>query len=70
MTVGSFHAGEAGNVLPEEAKFTGILRTMGARPGTGQGGFSLHCFRHCRRDGVEAEIEIFESYPGCRNNQP
>ncbi len=29
VTVGSFHSGEAGNVLPEEARFTGILRTMG-----------------------------------------
>ena len=29
VTVGSFHSGTAGNILPETAVFTGILRTMG-----------------------------------------
>lgn len=69
VTVGSFHAGEAGNVLPEEAKFNGILRTMGgeARERV-KADFRSIVSGIAAGMGVEAEIEIFESYPGCRND--
>lgn len=69
VTVGSFHAGEAGNVLPEEAVFTGILRTMGgeARERV-KGDFRAITAGVAAAMGVAAEIEIFESYPGCRND--
>lgn len=69
VTVGSFHAGEAGNVLPEEARFTGILRTMGgeARERVKED-FRSIVSGVAAAMGVEAEIEIFESYPGCRND--
>ena len=69
VTVGSFHAGEAGNVLPEEAKFTGILRTMGgeARERV-KADFRSIVSGIAAGMGVEVEIEIFESYPGCRND--
>ncbi len=68
VTVGSFHSGEAGNVLPEEAKFTGILRTMGgeARERV-KADFRAIVSGVAAGMGVEADIEIFESYPGCRN---
>lgn len=70
VTVGSFHAGGAGNVLPEEAVFTGILRTMGSAAreqvkeelrGIVSGVAAAM--------GVEAEIRITESYPCCRNDR-
>lgn len=69
MTVGSFHAGAAGNVLPEEAVFTGILRTMGgeARQRVKEDLRSIVSGIAAGMD-VAAEIEIFESYPGCRND--
>ena len=69
VTVGSFHSGAAGNVLPEEAVFTGILRTMGgeARERVKED-FRSIVSGISTAMGVEAEIEIFESYPGCRND--
>ena len=69
VTVGSFHAGEAGNVLPEEAVFTGILRTMGgaARERVKEDFRSL-VSGVAAGMGVEAAVTIFESYPGCRND--
>ena len=69
VTVGSFHSGAAGNILPEEAVFTGILRTMGgpARERV-KTDFRAIVSGIAAGMGVEAEIEIFESYPGCRND--
>lgn len=69
VTVGSFHAGEAGNVLPEEAVFTGILRTMGgaARERVKEDFRSL-VSGVAAGMGVEAAVTISESYPGCRND--
>jgi len=69
VTVGSFHSGAAGNVLPEEAVFTGILRTMGgpARERV-KADFRAIVSGVAAGMGVEAEIDIFESYPGCRND--
>ncbi len=69
VTVGSFHSGTAGNILPEEAKLTGILRTMGgqARERVKED-FRTITAGIAAAMGVEAEIEIFESYPGCRND--
>lgn len=69
VTVGSFHSGEAGNVLPEEARFTGILRTMGgeARERV-KSDFRTIVSGIAAGMGVEADIEIFESYPGCIND--
>lgn len=69
VTVGSFHAGKAGNVLPEEATFTGILRTMGgqARERVKED-FRSIVSGVAAGMGVEAEIDIFESYPSCVND--
>ena len=69
VTVGSFHSGTAGNILAETAELRGILRTMG--------GDARERVKKDFRDivsgiasamGVEAEITIFESYSGCRND--
>ncbi len=69
VTVGSFHSGTAGNILPEEAKLTGILRTMGGEAKERvKADFRAIVSGIAAGMGVEAEIEIFESYPGCRND--
>lgn len=69
VTVGSFHSGKAGNVLPEEAIFTGILRTMGgeARERVKED-FRAIVSGVAAAMGVEAEVQIFESYPACGND--
>ena len=69
VTVGSFHSGSAGNVLPEEARFTGILRSMGgeARERV-KADFRAIVSGIAAGMGVDSEIEIFESYPGCTND--
>ena len=69
VTVGAFHSGEAGNVLPETARFTGILRTMGgsARDRV-KADFYAIVSGIAAGMGVDAEVEIFESYPGCVND--
>ena len=69
VTVGSFHSGTAGNILPETAVFTGILRTMGgpARERVKEDFRSL-VSGVAAAMGVSAEIGISESYPGCRND--
>lgn len=70
VTVGSFHSGAAGNVLPEEAKLAGIMRTMGgaARERVKED-FRGIVAGIARAMGVEADIEIFESYPCCYNDK-
>lgn len=69
VTVGSFHGGEAGNVLPEEARFSGMIRTM-----------STETREQVKKDfrsivtgiaaamGVEAEIRLVDGYPCCHND--
>lgn len=69
VTVGSFHSGTAGNILPETAVFTGILRTMdGPARERVKEDFRSLVSGVAAAMGVSAEIEIFESYPGCRND--
>lgn len=69
ISVGTFHSGTAGNVLATEAKLNGIIRTLG-------GEIRQQVTEEFRRMvtalaaawGVEAEIEIEESYPGVLND--
>lgn len=70
VTVGAFHSGGAGNVLPEEARLAGILRTMGGKTRERvKADFRAIVSGVAAGMGVEAEIEIFESYPACRNDR-
>lgn len=69
ISVGTFHSGTAGNVLATEARLTGIIRTLG-------GDVREQVTEEFRRMvsalaaawGIEAEIEIEESYPGVLND--
>ena len=69
VTVGSFHSGAAGNVLPEEAVLAGILRTMsgGARERVKEDLRAITAGIAAAM-GVEAEVRITESYPCCAND--
>ncbi len=69
VTVGSIHAGAAGNVLPEEAQCKGILRSMTAESRERvKADFRSIVSGVAAAMGVEAEIEIVESYPCCHND--
>ena len=68
VTVGSFHAGEQVNVIPDRAIIGGILRTLGPDMRASV----REQLRHvaggvCEAMGARAEIEIRESYPGVVN---
>lgn len=69
VTVGSFHSGAAGNVLPEEAVLAGILRTMsgGARERVKEDLRAITAGIAAAM-GVEAAVRITESYPCCAND--
>lgn len=69
VTVGSVHSGTAGNILPETAVLTGILRTMGD-PMREQVKSDLQGITAgiAAAMGVTAEVRITESYPACRND--
>lgn len=70
VTVGSFHAGEAGNVLPEEAWFSGMIRTMSAEVREQvKADFRSIVSGIAAAMGVEAAIRMTDGYPCCRNDQ-
>ena len=70
VTIGSFHSGGAGNVLPEEARFSGIIRTMSteARKRV-TADFRAIVTGVAAAMGVEAEIEMTDGYPCCHNDR-
>ena len=69
VTIGSFRAGEAGNVLPEEACLKGILRSMTAESREQvKADFRAIVTSIAAAMHVTAEIDIVESYPCCIND--
>jgi len=68
VTVGSFHAGTAGNIIAPEAQLKGILRTLGPemRMKTRKL-FTDTVEGICAAMGAQAEVNIRESYPGVVN---
>ena len=70
VTVGSFRAGEAGNVLPEEARFSGMIRTMSSEAREQvKADFRGIITGIAAAMGVEAEIEMVDGYPCCYNDR-
>ena len=69
VTIGSFQAGTACNVLPEEARLSGTLRTMGreARERV-KADFQSIVAGVSAAMGVEADLELVEGYPCCDND--
>ena len=68
VTVGSLHAGTAGNVLADRAELKGILRTLGPEMRQRvRRQFTDTVEGVCRALGAQAEITLTESYPGVVN---
>lgn len=70
VTVGAFHAGTAGNIIPAEAQFKGIIRTFGPEMRRRM----CEMFRTLVEGvaasmGAEAEVCLVESYPGVVNHE-
>ena len=69
VTVGSFQAGTAGNVLPETALLKGMIRTMSARTREQvKADFTSIASGIASAMGVEAEISLTDGYPCCHND--
>ena len=69
VTVGSFHAGTAGNIIPAEAVLRGTIRSFGPEMRKKM----CDMFRElvegvARSMGAEADVTIIESYPGVVNH--
>lgn len=68
-TVGTFHAGTAGNILAGQAEFSGILRTLGAENRAEMRERFCGAVRSAAAGfGTVAQIDLTESYPGVVNH--
>lgn len=68
-TVGTFHAGTAGNILAGQAEFSGILRTLGAENRVRMRDRFCAAVRAAAAEfGAVAQIDLTESYPGVVNH--
>lgn len=68
VTVGSFQAGTAGNVIAQKATLRGILRTLGPEMRMKIRTLFVDTVEGiCKAMGATAEVQIIESYPGVVN---
>lgn len=69
VTVGSFHAGSAGNVIPEDARFDGIIRTL-SRDGRVRAKEAVRQVAEYTANscGASAAVSFVESYPAVIND--
>lgn len=69
VSVGTLHAGTAGNIVADRAELAGIIRTLGQES---RAAMRRHFARTvetvARRHGAEADCELRESYPGVVND--
>jgi amidohydrolase len=69
ITIGQFHAGNRGNIIPEEATMTGTIRTLNESTRT-----QLHeaitrmAKGTAEASGLAADVRISRGYPVLRNN--
>lgn len=69
VSVGTLHAGTAGNIVAERAELTGIIRTLGAENRTAMRAMVRRTAeRTAYRHGVALDCELRESYPGVVND--
>jgi|CZKW01.1.fsa_nt_gi amidohydrolase len=69
ITVGSFHAGTADNVIPDDAKFLATVRSFSAGTRTAVRDAALHLIREiAAAHGLAAEAQFVEGYPVTVNN--
>lgn len=70
VSVGMIKAGEARNIIPDEAYFMGILRTMGFENRDMMVKRILDTISEIEEEtGVYAEVEVFYGYPGVVNHE-
>lgn len=68
VTVGSFQAGSAGNVIAQQAVLRGILRTLGSEMRMKIRKLFVNTVEGiCAAMGASADVQIIESYPGVVN---
>lgn len=69
VSVGTLHAGTAGNIVADHAEFTGIIRTLGREH---RKAMRLRFLRTAgyvaERNGVSLNCDLRESYPGVVND--
>ena len=71
LTVGTFRAGTATNILAGDAEITGIIRTLGSDTRKAMKARFADTVRSIEADtGVTASFRIRESYPGVVNTDP
>lgn len=71
VTVGTFHAGTAGNIVADRAELTGIIRTLGPEARKQMRERVLETVRSATgKFGAQAQCELHESYPGVVNDDP
>lgn len=69
VSVGTFHAGTAGNIVADKAEFSGIIRTLGSESRKAMRARFTHALEAvARRCGVICACELRESYPGVVND--
>ena len=70
VSVGTFHAGTAGNIVADRAEFCGIIRTLGPEARVGmRERFSSTVADTAKEFGARAECILHESYPGVVNEE-
>ncbi len=70
LSVGTFQAGTAGNIIADTAAFSGIMRTLGpADRAALKQAFRDSVMKAAALYGAEAEIRIRESYAGVVNSE-
>ena len=68
LSVGSFHAGTAGNIIADKAEFSGIIRTLGRENRAAmKDAFRKTVHDIAKKCGATAEILLRESYGGVVN---
>jgi amidohydrolase len=69
VSVGTLHAGTAGNIIAERAEFTGILRTLGQESRKVMRTRLVQTVEGvARRHGATCDCALRESYPGVVND--
>lgn len=69
VSVGTLHAGTAGNIVADSAELSGIIRTLGAENRAAMRElFRRTVAETARRYGVTADCALRESYPGVVND--
>ena len=70
LSVGTLHAGTAGNIVADRAEFAGIIRTLGSDARAQMRGLLLSTVREAEAaSGVRVHCDLRESYPGVVNDE-